>query len=84
MTARIVANHVVDRVTLQPRLPIPGLGVLLAWVVDVFFKRRHRRLQSYRNPLKSTRLRGFATSEWIWPNHREAPDAAAVGRAVPT
>ena len=40
-------TQVHDRVTLQPRLPIPGLGVLLARVVDAFFKHRHRRLQSY-------------------------------------
>ena len=40
-------TQVHDRVTLQPRLPIPGLGALLARVVDAFFKHRHRRLQKY-------------------------------------
>ncbi len=40
-------TRVHDRVTLQPRLPIPGLGVLLARLVDAFFKHRHRRLQEY-------------------------------------
>jgi ligand-binding SRPBCC domain-containing protein len=40
-------TRVHDRVTLQPRLPIPGLGVLLARVVDAFFRHRHRRLQEY-------------------------------------
>ncbi|MEU0312554.1 hypothetical protein [Nocardioides sp. NPDC006273] len=40
-------TQVHDRVTLQPQLPIPGLGMLLAWVVDAFFKHRHRRLQKY-------------------------------------
>lgn len=40
-------TRVHDRVTLQPRLPIPGLAVLLAWVVDAFFKHRHRRLREY-------------------------------------
>jgi ligand-binding SRPBCC domain-containing protein len=40
-------TRVHDRVTLQPRLPIPGLAALLARVVDAFFKHRHRRLQKY-------------------------------------
>jgi ligand-binding SRPBCC domain-containing protein len=40
-------TQVHDRVTLQPRLPVPGLGVLLARVVDLLFKDRHRRLRSY-------------------------------------
>lgn len=40
-------TQVHDRVVLQPRLPIPGLGVVLARVVDAFFKHRHRRLQKY-------------------------------------
>lgn len=40
-------TQVHDRVTLQPRLPVPGLGVLLARVVDLLFKHRHRRLRSY-------------------------------------
>lgn len=33
-------TRVVDRVTLQPRLPIPGAASLLARVVNAFFKHR--------------------------------------------
>ncbi len=40
-------TRVHDRVTLQPRLPIPGLAVVLSRVVDAFFKHRHRRLQEH-------------------------------------
>jgi ligand-binding SRPBCC domain-containing protein len=40
-------TRVHDRVTLEPRLPIPGLALLLGRVVDAFFKHRHRRLQAY-------------------------------------
>jgi ligand-binding SRPBCC domain-containing protein len=40
-------TRVLDRVTLQPRLPIPGVTLLLARVVDVFFKHRQRRLHAY-------------------------------------
>jgi ligand-binding SRPBCC domain-containing protein len=40
-------TQVHDRVTLQPRLPVPGLGGLLARVVDLLFKHRHRRLRRY-------------------------------------
>lgn len=40
-------THVRDRVTFQPRLPIPGLAVVLARVVDAFFKHRHRKLRTY-------------------------------------
>jgi ligand-binding SRPBCC domain-containing protein len=40
-------TQVHDRVTLQPRLPIPGLGAVLARVVDAFFRHRHRRLHRY-------------------------------------
>jgi ligand-binding SRPBCC domain-containing protein len=40
-------TRVHDRVTLEPRLPIPGLAGLLARVVDAFFKHRQRRLQAY-------------------------------------
>ncbi len=40
-------TQVRDRVTLQPRLPVPGLAALLARVVDAFFKHRHRRLRAY-------------------------------------
>lgn len=40
-------TRVRDRVTLQPRVPIPGLAGFLARVVDAFFKHRHRRLRTY-------------------------------------
>ncbi len=40
-------TRVHDRVTLQPRLPVPGLAALLARVVDAFFRHRQRRLQTY-------------------------------------
>lgn len=40
-------TRVRDRVTLQPRLPLPGLEALLVWVVDAFFKHRQRRLREY-------------------------------------
>lgn len=40
-------TQVQDRVTLQPRLPIPGLAAILSRVVDAFFKHRHRRLEEY-------------------------------------
>jgi ligand-binding SRPBCC domain-containing protein len=43
-------TQVHDLVTLQPRLPIPGLAVLLARVVDAFFRHRHRRLLEYFTP----------------------------------
>lgn len=38
------ATEVHDRVTFRPRLPLPGLGAVLARVVDAFFAHRHRRL----------------------------------------
>ena len=40
-------TRVCDRVTLQPRMPIPGLAGMLARVVDAFFKHRQRRLRDY-------------------------------------
>ncbi|KGN41007.1 hypothetical protein [Knoellia aerolata] len=40
-------TQVHDRVTLQPRLPLPDLAALLARAVDSFFKHRHRRLRQY-------------------------------------
>lgn len=40
-------TRVHDRVTLQPRLPVPGFALLLARVVDAFLKHRHRRLRKY-------------------------------------
>ncbi|WP_104106171.1 hypothetical protein [Nocardioides sp. 616] len=36
-----------DRVTFQPRLPVPGLAAVLARVIDAFFKHRHRRLRRF-------------------------------------
>ncbi len=40
-------THVHDRVTFQPRLPVPGLAALLARVVHAFFEHRQRRLRAY-------------------------------------
>ncbi len=40
-------TRVRDRVTLQLRVPIPGLAGVVARVVDAFFKHRHRRLCTY-------------------------------------
>ena len=40
-------TRVCDRVTLEPRMPIPGLAGVLACVVDAFFKHRQRRLRDY-------------------------------------
>ncbi len=40
-------TRVQDRVTLQPRLPVPGLAAVLALVVGAFFRHRHRRLGRY-------------------------------------
>lgn len=37
-------TRVHDRVVLEPRLPVPGLSVILARVIDAFFKHRQRRL----------------------------------------
>lgn len=46
-------TRVHDRVTLQPRLPVPGLAKVLALVVGTFFRHRHRRLRKH-----------FAGSRW--------------------
>ena len=35
-----------DEVTLAPRFPVPGLGVVMARVLSAFFAHRHRRLAS--------------------------------------
>ncbi|NPC97119.1 hypothetical protein HOQ23_10095 [Nocardioides sp. zg-DK7169] len=43
-------TRVHDRVTLQPRLPVPGLAAVLALVVGAFFRHRHRRLRRYFAP----------------------------------
>lgn len=40
-------TRVHDRVTLEPRLPIPGSAALMAFVVDAFFRHRQRRLQAF-------------------------------------
>ncbi len=40
-------TRVHDRLTLEPRLPVPGLGALLTTIVSAFFRHRHRRLQKY-------------------------------------
>lgn len=40
-------TRVRDRVTFQPRLPVPGLPALLAVLVDAFFKHRQRRLRRH-------------------------------------
>lgn len=40
-------TRVHDRVAFEPRLPVPGVGAVLARVVDAFFKHRHRRLWAH-------------------------------------
>lgn len=40
-------TRVQDRVTLQPRLPVPGLAGLMARLVKALFQHRQRRLQSF-------------------------------------
>jgi ligand-binding SRPBCC domain-containing protein len=40
-------TRVHDRVTFEPRLPIPGTAVIVATLVDAFFRHRHRRLQAH-------------------------------------
>jgi ligand-binding SRPBCC domain-containing protein len=40
-------TRVHDRVTLSPRLPVPGLAALVARLVNAFFKHRQRRLRRY-------------------------------------
>lgn len=40
-------TRVHDRITMEPRLAVPGLGGLLERVIDAFFKHRHRRLKRY-------------------------------------
>lgn len=41
------ATLVHDRITLEPRVPIPGLAGLLARVLGAFFTHRHRRLRRH-------------------------------------
>lgn len=41
------ATLVHDRITLEPRLPVPGLAALLAQLLGAFFTHRHRRLQRH-------------------------------------
>ncbi|MCD4526656.1 SRPBCC family protein [Nocardioides sp. cx-173] len=40
-------TRVHDRVTFQPRVPVPGLAAVLARVIDPFFRHRQRRLRRY-------------------------------------
>ena len=40
-------TRVHDRVTFQPRLPVPGLAALLSRAVGAFFRHRHRRLHAW-------------------------------------
>jgi ligand-binding SRPBCC domain-containing protein len=40
-------TRVHDRVTFEPRLPIPGVATLLAVVVGAFFRHRQRRLRDH-------------------------------------
>ncbi|MTB71791.1 hypothetical protein GGG17_07385 [Arsenicicoccus sp. MKL-02] len=47
LTPTAGGTQVHDRVTFQPRLPIPELPALMGRVVDAFFKHRHRRLRAY-------------------------------------
>lgn len=44
-----------DRITLEPRLPLPGLPSLLARLMDAFFAHRHRRLRRHFAPTTTTR-----------------------------
>lgn len=44
-TAR--GTRVRDRVTFEPRLPVPGAAALTARVVDAFFRHRQRRLRAH-------------------------------------
>lgn len=47
LTPVMGGTRVRDRLTFEPRLPVPGLAALLARVVDAFFKHRQRRLRAY-------------------------------------
>lgn len=40
-------TEVHDRVTFEPRLPVPGLARLLTSVLSAFFRHRHRRLRAH-------------------------------------
>ena len=40
-------TEVRDRITFEPRLPVPGLAALLAPVLRAFFGHRHRRLNRH-------------------------------------
>jgi ligand-binding SRPBCC domain-containing protein len=44
------ATEVRDRITLEPRLPVPGLALLLSRLVHAFFGHRHRRLRKHFRP----------------------------------
>lgn len=43
-------TRVHDRITFEPRLPIPGLASLLRRVLRAFFGHRHRKLQQHFSP----------------------------------
>ncbi|GIG39326.1 SRPBCC family protein [Cellulomonas phragmiteti] len=47
LTPTTRGTQVRDRVTLEPRLPVPGSAALMARVVDAFFAHRQRRLRTY-------------------------------------
>lgn len=40
-------TRVKDRITFEPRLPIPGLSSLIGRVLQAFFGHRHRKLQNH-------------------------------------
>ncbi len=47
LTAVGEETEVRDRITFEPRLPVPGLAALLALVLRTFFGHRHRRLNRH-------------------------------------
>lgn len=40
-------TRVHDRVTFEPRVPLPGLASVLERVIDAFFRHRQRRLRDH-------------------------------------
>lgn len=54
-------TRVHDRVTLEPRLPVPGLASLLAGVVGAFFAHRHRSLARHFRPPGGRTMRHSGT-----------------------
>ena len=51
LTAVGANTRVHDRITLEPRLPVPGLAGLLRTVLRAFFGHRHRRLRRHFDPV---------------------------------